>query len=173
MKKFLAFLSLAVVVAALSAQRSQGDQPANVTKVGTYDTRAIAIAFAPSKYNPVAEKMKEHRAAKEAGDEAKVKELEAWGEKHQRALHRQGFGRVPVDDLLEPVRGQLADVADAAGVSVITASCNYVGAGVEVVDVTDALVALFEPSEKTLAFVQQIREVDPVDLDEIERNQDH
>lgn len=173
MKKFLAFLLLAASVAALSAQRGRGDQPAVVTKVGTYDTRAIAIAYAPSKYNPVAAKMQEHKAAKEAGDQAKVKELEAWGEKHQRALHRQGFGRVPVDDLLAPVADQLARVAQENGVSVITASCNYVAPGVEVVDVTDALVALYEPSEKTRKYAEQIRSVDPVDLDDIERNQDH
>ena len=58
-------------------------------RIGTYDSRAIAIAFAPSKYNPVSQKMREHDKAKADGDEKKIKQLEAWGQKHQRQLHRQ------------------------------------------------------------------------------------
>ena len=40
-----------------------------------------------------------------------MKELEAWGEQHQRQLHFQGFGRVPVDDSLAPVKDQFAKLA--------------------------------------------------------------
>ena len=71
-------------------------------RVGTYDSRAIAVAYASSRFSPVAEKMREFELAKQANDKERVRTLEAWGEKHQRGLHRQGFARVPVDDLLAP-----------------------------------------------------------------------
>ena len=100
-------------------------------------------------------------------------ELEAWGQGHQRALHRQGFGRVPVDDLLAHVAERLPEVARTARVVAIVFDCNWAGAEVELVDVTHELVALFEPSEKTLATVEELLQHEPVDLDELERGHEH
>ena len=133
----------------------------------------MAVACARSRFNPVGEKMRELKAAQAAGDKEKVAELEAWGPARQRALHRQGFGRVPVDDLLEPVAERLPEVAREAGVDAIVFDCNWTGPGVEVVDVTDALVALFDPSEKTLATIEELKKHAPADLDEIERSHEH
>ncbi|MHC4218563.1 MAG: hypothetical protein ACYSU7_08935, partial [Planctomycetota bacterium] len=113
------------------------------------------------------------KEAKAAGDGDRVKELEAWGEKAQRQLHRQGFGRVPVTDLLGHVKDRLPTVAQEAGVDAITFECNYLAPGVEKVDITLELVMLFDPSERTLRTVEELRQHEPVDLDEIERNHDH
>ena len=139
-------------------------------RIGVYDSRAIAIAFAPSKYNPVKEKMKKYQQAKADGDKKKMKELEEWGKKHQRQLHRQGFSIVPVDDLLEHVKDQMDDVAKKVNVVVIVRKCDFVGNNVEIVDVTDQLVELFNPSEKTLKFVRSIKDKPGVDLDEVEKH---
>jgi hypothetical protein len=141
-------------------------------RVGTYDNRAVAVAYAASKHNPVAEKLAEHQKAKAAGDTQHVKELEQWGESHQRALHRQGFGLVPVDDLLATVESRFPEAAAKAGVDVIVFRCNYSSSEVEVVDVTDQLVALFDPSAKTLATVSDLRKHAPIDLDEIDKTED-
>ena len=134
--------ALALTVASVGNQ----DAPKKV-RVGTYDNRAIAVAYAPSKYNPVAEKMKERKQAEQAGDKERIAELDAWGEKHQREVHRMGFGRVPVDRLLAHVADRIPDVAREAGVDVIAWQCDYAAPGIEVVDVTDELVSLFDPSE--------------------------
>ena len=152
----------------------QGSSTAGEKKlrIGVYDSRAIAIAYAPSKHNPVAQKMKELQAAKAEGDEARIAELEGWGEKHQRQLHRQGFGRVPVDDLLAHVAERLPEVARAAGVDAIAFDCSWSSEEVEIVDVTMEIVKLYDPSEKTLGFVAQIKEHEPVDLDELAQH-DH
>jgi hypothetical protein len=133
-------------------------------RIGTYDSRAIAIAYAPSRFNPVKEKMAAYEKAKAAGDQAKMKELQAWGEQHQRLLHFQGFGRVPVGDLLEPVKEQVANLARQRQLAAITMSCEFTGAEVELVDVTDDLVKLYDPSEKTLQHVRAVRAVKPVPL---------
>jgi hypothetical protein len=137
-------------------------------KLGTYDTRAIAVAYAASRFSPVSGKMKEMQAAKAAGDQAKLKELEAWGQAHQRQLHRQGFGRVPVDDLLAPIKDRLLEVAGRAGVQAIAMQCDWIAPGTQEVDVTDALVALYEPSARTLGIVKDMKTKAPIPLDEIE-----
>ncbi len=149
------------------------DQERTVVRIGTYDSRAIAIAYAPSKYNPVRQKMKAFEQAKTAGDEKQMKELEGWGQKHQRQLHRQGFSFVPVNDLLQHVAERLPEVAKTANVVSIVRACDYVDDSVQVVDITDQLVKLFDPSEKTLNNIRLIREKPPVDLDEVEQHHEH
>jgi len=167
-------LVLALVTAASLVAFTLASRPGAPPKarIGTYDSRAIAIAYAPSKHNPVAEKMKEHAAAKEKGDKQRVQELEAWGAAHQRQLHRQGFARVPVDDLLAHVADRLPGVATAANVDAIVFDCNHHTAEVELVDVTLAIVALYEPSEKTLEYVKSAMKAKPVGLDELEKMKD-
>jgi len=160
--------ALALTLASIGTQ----DSPRKV-RVGTYDNRAIAVAYAPSKYNPVAEKMKERERAEQAGDKQRMAKLEQWGQKHQRELHRMGFARVPVDALLAHVADKIPGVAREAGVDVIAWQCAYTGPGVEVIDVTDQLVRLFEPSERTLKFVADLKQREPVDLDEIEAGHEH
>lgn len=137
-------------------------------RIGIYDSRAIAIAFAASEFNPVAEKMAAHKKAKAAGDEDEVKALEAWGEQYQRQLHFQGFGRVPVDDLLNPVKDQLAKVAADKHLVAITMGCEFTGEAVELVDVTDELVKLFKPTDRTLNDIRMIRNVKPTPLVELD-----
>jgi len=175
MKGFLSASALATAAVLAFAVFSPAQEPAAASHVrlGVYDSRAIAVAYAPSRFNPVRERMAEHERAKAAGDTKRVRELEAWGERHQRALHRQGFARVPVDDLLAHVEEHLPELARAAGVRAIVPYCTYQGPDVELVDVTNELVRLFEPSEKTLATVAQLLRQDPLDLDQVERSHDH
>lgn len=142
-------------------------------RVGVYDNRAVACAYAPSKYNPVSEKMRQYKEAKARGDEKKCAELKAWGEKHQRQLHRQGFAKVPVDDLLVHVRDGLAALAKEKKLALITRECDYQAPNVEIVDVTDEIVRLYDPSEKTLKIVEEIRKVEPAGLEVVEKHHDH
>jgi len=142
-------------------------------RVGVYDNRAIAVAYAASKYNPVGSKMKEYKKAEAAGDTERVKELKAWGEKHQRQLHRQGFGRAPVNDLLEHVKDKLPKVAETCHLVAIARQFDYANTDVEVVDITKELVMLFDPSEKTLKTVEELKKHAPIDIDTIDKHADH
>jgi ribosomal protein S8E len=150
-----------------TAQEPKADR----IRIGTYDSRAIAIAYAASDYNPVKEKMKEYDQAKAAGDQQRIKELEAWGEKHQRQLHRQGFANVPVHELLAQVKAKLPDIAKAHRLTAIVRQCDFVLENVEVVDVTQELVALFDPSEQVLKNVAMIKDKPYADLDELDKHQ--
>jgi hypothetical protein len=146
-----------------------GDDPARVSKIriGTYDNRGVAIAFAASRFNPAAEKRAAYEKAKAAGDQASIKELEAWGPRYQRQLHFQGFGRAPVDDLLEPVKEGLARLARDKRLAAISMHCDFTSDEVELVDITEEIVRLYDPSEKTLKTVRDIRKVKPIRLSEL------
>ena len=74
-------------------------------RIGVYDSRAVAVAYAPSEWNEkrLKEKMAEMEKAKSAGEAKKIAELEAWGNDQQAKLHRQGFSTAPVDDILENI----------------------------------------------------------------------
>lgn len=161
----LAFTGLLTSVFAVSAIANDGDT--DKVRIGTYDSRAIAIAYAPSKFNPVKNNMKKYEQAKTDNDKEKMKMLEDWGKKHQRQLHRQGFSVVPVNDLLAHVKDQIPGVAEKAGVVAIVRYCDFTSDQVEIVDVTDQLIQLFDPSEKTLKWVREIKDQKPVDLDDL------
>ena len=69
----------AVILSGFACPLAHSQEATQPIRVGIYDNRAIAVAFAASKYNPVPEKMKEYNAAKEAENTDRVRELEAWG----------------------------------------------------------------------------------------------
>jgi len=178
MNRLTMFLSACLILGALAlvAARSHGGDNPKGTKIriGTYDNRLIAIAYVDSRFQKglMAEKEAAHRKAKEAGDQAKVKELEAWGGRFQRQLHFQGFGRAPVDDLLEPVKEQIAKLARDKQLAAITMSCDFTAEDVELIDITDDLVMLYDPSdkEKMLQTVREFRKIKPVPLAELKDN---
>lgn len=138
-------------------------------RIGVYDNRAIACAYAPSEFNPVAEKMKEYEKAKAEGDEKRCAELKEWGATHQRQLHRQGFCAMPVDDLLVYVKDGLAELAQKENLALIVWRYDYASENVEVIDVTDQIVALYHPTEKTLKIVEEIQKHPPISLDILEK----
>jgi hypothetical protein len=89
--------------------------------MGTYDGRAIAIAFAPTPIHnaQIAELMKQAKEAEAAGDTGRVEQLRAKGSALQTVRHLQAFGNAPVDDILDHVRDKLPEIAQAAGVCAI------------------------------------------------------
>ena len=139
-------------------------------RIGVYDNRPVAIACARAGMGPVKQmkqKMAEYEAAKKAGDTAKMKMLEAWGESQQRLLHFQGFGHVPVGDLLAPVRPQLAQLLREKHLAAIAMECDVTAPNVETVDVTAAIVELFHPDAKTREAVAAAKGVKPLSLIEL------
>ncbi len=167
--KSLALLAAGVAVAFVLGAAAQ---PAPAAKdrglrVGVFDSRAVAVAYAHSKYNTqVAKLMEEDKKAKAANDTEKIAELKVKGKKLQDKFHLQGFGKVPVDDLLECMKDRLPDVAKQAGVDVIADDVTWASRRVEKIDVTDRLVSLYEPNEKTLKTVAEIKKVKPLPLEE-------
>jgi len=158
---------LALIVAVVSTSGAKAD---DVIRIGTYDNRGVAIAYARSQYLPVMDAHAAYDKAEAAGDTARMNEISGEMEALQRQLHRQGFGRVPVDDLLEPVAHRLPDLAADLELDAIVWICDFAGENVEIVDVTMDLVQLYDPSPETLEICGQIGDHEPVDLDDLDHD---
>jgi hypothetical protein len=149
-----------------------GETPAEVTvkaRIGTYDSRAVAVAYAASEQHQklMKEKMQQLKAAQASGDTKRVKELKTWGEGQQRLMHMQGFAGAPVDDILAQVQERLPAVAKDVGVDALTRQVDYSAPDVQTIDVTDAIVKLFDPSEKTLKTIAEVRRHVPAKLEDV------
>ncbi len=137
-------------------------------RVGIYDSRAVAIAFAHSEFNGIDAKMAEMEKAKAAGDTKKIRELDQWGKAQQAKLHRQGFSTAPVDDILEHIKDNLPQITKDANVAALVSKWDkktlkrYKSA--ELFDVTDLIVAQFNPNEKVLRTIEQIKKKKPIPL---------
>lgn len=138
-------------------------------RVGTYDSRAVAVAYIRSDAFAahMQDLMKQRSEAEEQGDTKRVDELNALGESMQIRIHLQGFSTAPVDDILETVHDKLEGVATKSNVSLIAREVNYNAPGVEVVDVTDELVALFSPDKQTLKMIKDLRGKEPEPIEKI------
>ena len=140
-------------------------------RVGVFESRAIAVAFAASKYNTITQDlMKEYKEAEAKGDKKRMDELKQKGEKHQDKLHRQGFGNAPVDDLLVYIKDSFPEIAKKSGVDVIVSSVVYNNPSVEIIDITNEIVKPFNPSEKTLKTIEELRKHPPLAWDEFPIN---
>ena len=74
-------------------------------------------------------------------------------------------GFVEVGETVE--RACVRELAEETGVDVVVFECNFAGPGVEVVDVTDALVELFSPTVETRTTIDALLRNDPVPLEDL------
>jgi len=160
------------------AAQEPGDAPASAkVRLGTFDSRALAVAWAASDAHDreLEDVREEHEAAKARGDAARVAAIDARMRAHQDELHKQGFGVWPVDDILEHVEPDLPRIAADARADVIVCKWDvvYRAPDVELIDVTRAMVAPFDPSERTLRMIEDLMARDPVPLEELEKLRDH
>lgn len=170
----LQFVFLAGLLAAGSAgvaRAAEGGAAAGSCRVGVFDSRAVAVAYAASKgFNEeLALKMKEYRQAKDAGDQEKVKQLEAAGQAGQEQLHLQGFGTASVSGILDRIKDQLPAIARQNKVDLIVSKWDiaYQTPTVETVDITETIIEPFQPSERTRKIVADLKGKDPVPAEEL------
>ncbi len=165
-------------VLTLSAQDITTTSENPTAVVGTFDSRAVAVAYAQSdafrdylvaQQADVAQVLER---AKTAGDAELVAKLDALGPAMQKRLHEQGFGTAAVDDIIARIEDKLPDIAKEAGVDVIVSkwTLTFRSPAARFVDVTGLVAAEFDPDERTLKMIQSTVETEPVLLDEIEHD---
>jgi len=163
-------LTLLAGCAAKSATRA-----AATGRVGTYDSRAIAVAFAGTETfrQQLAKLQADHEQAKAAGDKNRMAELEQQGMAQQKRLHCQGFSTAPVDDIMINLKEQLSQIARTAGVAQIiskwdkAALARYPDA--ELVDVTMALVDALHPDARSRKWAMDMQRSKPIPLQQAEK----
>lgn len=147
-----------------------------VVAVGTFDSRAVAVAWVRSaSFRADLERQTaERERARKAGDQDRVAELDAYGRELQERLHQQGFGTAPAEEALAVVEDRLPAIAKAAGVEVIVSkwALAWSHPKASFTDVTDRLVEEFEPDAETKERIRELLATDPVPAEEL-RKHDH
>ena len=163
---FVAVLIVALVVAMhLFIDRVDGSAGKDKTllRVGVYDSRAVTIAYSASDYNDntMVEKSKAKKKAEKAGDLEKAEKIDRWMLYFSIKRHCQGFATAPVGDLLKCIEKQLPKIARDAGVDMIVSKwqLDHLASDAEVIDITTQIVAAFEPTERTLATIRQMKNI--------------
>jgi hypothetical protein len=148
----------------------------NKLRIGIFDSRAIAIAYANSSgfEDSLKHVRAEHEKARAEKNEKQMKEIEARMKREQRRMHERGFSTGSVAGILATVQDALPAVAKKAHVMLIVSKweVNYSAPSVELVDVTDDLVALFHPNEKVLNQVKSCRQQKPLPIEAISDDMD-
>jgi hypothetical protein len=163
------------LVFALAQGHSPAQSPPATTKVriGTYNTRAVALAYGRS---PAV--LKEINEQYKAGQEAKDKDAQRYEkikvemQERQALRHAQVFADAPIGDIMATMKDALPEIAKKAGVTAIVPQVNYQDPSIEVVDVTDALVDYYQPDAKTAKMIKELRAKPPVSYRELLEHKD-
>jgi hypothetical protein len=144
------------------------------SRIGIYDSRAIAYAYFWSK--PYQSKMKsqvaEATAAKRSGETNKLARLAADLRDKQDTVHREIFSTASVDDALSTIKNKIPEIEKQTGIIALVSKWNddalkkYSEA--EKVDVTDLLVNEFiQPTAEQLKTIESFKKTKPMPLDKI------
>lgn len=164
-------VGIAAIAASAAAQPAPRPAAENATeRIGTYDSRAIAVAYAGSQFQKAKmnDLVSQQQQAKKAGDEKEVAKLEAEGRAWQAQLHRQGFGTAPVDELLAHIANEVPRIQQDAGVTRLISKWNKSELkrhpSAAQIDVTMTLVDAFHPNELQRMRAIEIQTKPPVKL---------
>jgi hypothetical protein len=169
------------LIGAAALRGADAPAPTNATpqRIGIYDSRAIAVAFAGSaSFNQ--EWMKpikaEHDRAKAAGDTNRMKQIEADMRARQTLAHKQAFSTALVDEYLKYIEKEMPAIKQKAGVSDIVSKWDGEAlkkhSSAEKVDVTMLLVDAFQPNERQRRSAIEIQKHKPITIEEAEKIKD-
>lgn len=140
-------------------------------RVGTFDSRAVAFAYARSNMFKkwLNELTTAAAEAEAAGDSTRVKELGGQAQAEHALRSKQVFSTFPAYDVLERIKADIPKIATEAGVDVLVSKWEivYQRPDVEFVDVTELMVGLFNLDEEAQTSLQQLLQTEPVPLGEL------
>jgi hypothetical protein len=144
--------------------------------IGTFDSRAVAFAYARSDmFNEWLNELTTAAAeAEAAGDSARVKELGDQAQNEHALRSKQVFSTFPAYDVLERIEAEISKIATEARVDVIISKWEivYQRPGVEFVDVTELMVQLFHLDEDAQKSLQQLLQQEPIPLSEFGKHEE-
>ena len=127
--------------------------------VGTFDSRAVTLVFGDSPFRSKYERMNPETVAPPA--KATPQEVERWKINRRKIEFRQGFGRGDVSEYLDFIKDQIPKIAQETGVDVIVSKWDivYQNPKVKFVDVTEALIQPFKPTDERLKIIRDVMAV--------------
>ena len=170
MKSKLVMAAMLAAAASCAAPPAAA-QDAKPLRIGVFDSRAVALAYGNSdEFQRIVQGMRaEYDKAKAANDDSRAKDLETEGQWSQVRLHQQAFSTGPVSGILAKFKDKLPAIAAQAGVSLIVSKweVQFSNPAVETVDVTVPIVKLFDPSDKVLAWVAEMKTQAPIPFEKL------
>ena len=180
----------AVLLSGVPVCMTLGAQPSNQTvsgsnvRVGTFDSRCLAMGYYRSEMFKSRMRLQkaEYEKAKAAGHTKRVEEMEArsasgiwpdmgWPQNPAQGemIHKQGFSTWPIDNILERIKRKIPEIAKQANVDVIISKWDltYQRSGIELVDVTPLLVRLLVDDEESFEDALKIRKMRPIPREEL------
>jgi hypothetical protein len=161
--------TLAAAAPAMAGSQEKGS--AAPVRLGIYDSRIVALAYGRSTEFEahIKDMINRLEKAKAEGDEETVAKLKAEGPALQDQMHHQVFGNAPIPGIIERIEDRLPDIAREAGVDMIVCKWDvaFQNDAAQPVDVTMAMVALFNPTPETLKHAEQLKTQPPVPADAI------
>lgn len=137
-------------------------------RVGTYDSRAVALAYGRSDRTDcmmakVSQIRAQHAQAEKQGDQARMDALAAEAVAIQKKIHRQVFSASPIEDILKLLAKDLPKIAKETKVDLIADGVLQNKPDVVLVDVTLQMCAAFQPDAKTKKIIREIMAQAPID----------
>ena len=167
-------LTFMTQIACIGPRNPEGSTTTGFTRIGIYDSRAIAIAFVGSEVyrttagKKMAEMMQERNKAEAEGNTQRIIELKTWKQTQQALRRRQVFSTASVDDILAHISDQLHGIKKAAKVDLLVSKWDKTtldrNRQAKRVDVTMQIVAALKPKEKQKKMAIDIQKRDPVPL---------
>jgi len=148
-------------------------QEKSKVRIGTFDSRCIAMAYGRTDFLKDIEDLRtQHAKAKEENNQELIKELEQLGPTKQVLMHQQGFSTGSIINILEKLKEKFPTIAKANNVKLIVSKWEVMFAdeSLELVDITDQLTALFNPDEATKKIIENIKAMEPVPIEKISIN---
>jgi hypothetical protein len=169
-----AILSFAIISIALSGYSTVADpavkEPPAGMKIGTYDSRAVVLAYSRSAlFQEHFKKMQEESKQNlEGTDTVKMKEAAYKMITFQYLLHQQVFCAGSVASIMNLVKDKLPEVAKKAGVSTIVSKweLTYSEPSIEVTDLTAEICSLFNPVNLDQQTMKEISNQAPIPLED-------
>ncbi len=137
-------------------------------RVGTYDSRAVVVAWFRSGADTAIEELaKDHRKAKDAKDDARAQAIAQSMEWLQNLRHMQAFGNAPIHDVIERMKDAVAEEARKAGVQLVVRDVDIAWRteGVTLVDLTEALLERCHSTKETREMALQMKGHPPIPLE--------
>ncbi len=153
---------------------AHAQQSETVERIGIYDSRSIAIAYAGTEVfaNELQSLRKRYDEAKAGGDEELAAELARKVQAVQERMHRQGFSTAPVDDILAHIKDKIPGIMELQGVSALVSKWDEEGmaahGSAEQVDLTMELVKALETNEAQAKRALEIMKTKPIPLEKLE-----
>ena len=154
---------------------STGTGIATGERIGVYDSRSVAIAFAGSEKHEARTKaeLAALKKAKEQGDKATIQQADEVVWESRRRLHRQGFGTAPVEDILALYPQAVKALKERRQLSALVSRWDKQArkrhAGAKQIDVTAELIELPGPTDRQRKSATAIQKIKPLTDAQLQR----